>query len=310
MNKHWKEYFRLGINHHLLFPASFEDVQAHRDSLPAVLELEHFEIIDMFILEGGEVEREMTKLLLDSGKEAVYNCPLMISDTLNPHHSDETIRQQTLHALYVHLDRARRLKAKKAGVASGIDPGPLERAEATARFVDYLVEACRYAAPDMEIIIEPFDRSIGKNLLIGPSAEAREVVEAVKRRGHENIGILLDMGHIPIVGESFEHAVQVLAPYIRHIHLGSCVIRDQTDPLYGDMHPPWGYPGGENDVEETVSFLKCLFAERILGEGHRPSITLEMRPYPALSEAESVHIFIDKLNQAWDQLEVRENGHE
>jgi sugar phosphate isomerase/epimerase len=290
---------RLGINHHLLFPASFEDVIVHRETFPIALSLEAFEVIDMFIPVGGEVEREMTDLLLKSGKEAVYNCPLMVGDHLNPHSSEERIRQQTLETLYVHLDRAKRLKSKKVGVASGIDPGVLQRKEQTQWFVEYLVAACQYAAPELEVIIEPFDRSIGKNLLIGSSVEAREVVEAVQNRGHHNIGIMIDMGHIPIMGETFEHATKVLAPFIRHVHLGSCLINDRPDPLYGDMHPPWGYPGGENDVKETADFLECLFKEGILGEGKRPSITLEMRPYPGVSEVDSVNIFIEKLDEAW-----------
>ncbi|MBD2847534.1 TIM barrel protein [Paenibacillus sp. IB182496] len=302
MKAHWRNYMKLGINHHLLYPASFESSQAHRDSFPGLVRQEAFEVVDLFIMEGGAAEQFIVDELRASGKEAVYNCPLMLGDELNPHSEEEAVRRHTLAELKVHLDRARRLKARKAVVASGIDPGPAHRERQAAYFVEYLAQACRYAGEELELLIEPFDRGIGKNLLIGPSEEARRVVEQVRASGCGNIGILLDMGHVPLMGESFEHAAATLAPYIRHIHLGSCVQSDPDDPLYGDMHPPWGYPGGAHDVREAADFLQALFTIGYLAEGKRETVTLEMRPYPGKSEDESIAIFLAKLDQAWTLL--------
>jgi len=302
VEKHWRNYFRLGINHHLLFPASFESADVHEATLPRVLSMPEFEVVDLFILEGGEREKRLTEMILSGGKEVVYNCPLMTGPGLNPHSPDRETVRCTKELLRVHLDRAKAVKAKFAVIASGVDPGADQREEHTERFVDYVAEACAYAAEGqpLQLVIEPFDRGIGKNLLIGPSAEALRVVEEVRKRGHSNIGILLDMGHVPIMEESFEQAVSTLGPHIRHVHLGNCVKKNPADPLYGDMHPPWGYPGGENDVEETAEFLKCLFAAGFLGEGRRPTVTFEMRPYAGLTEEESVRIFLEKLDKAWE----------
>lgn len=301
MKSHWREYLTLGINHHLLYPASFNSTVIHRNSLPTVLRFPQFEAVDMFIPDG-EIEDAETAMVRDSGKQVIYNCPLMNSNERNPHSPDSAVRQSTLHDITRHIERAAKLGARKVVVASGPDPGMEKREEQTEYFIEYLCALCSIASPEMDILIEPFDRSIGKNLMIGPSTEGASVVEQVRTRGSQNIGILVDMGHVPLMEETFSHAIQTAAPYIKHVHLGSCVMKNSADPLYGDMHPPWGYEGGENDVPELIDFLRCLFQFGYLAEGKRPTVTLEMRPYPELDETQSVERWIEKLDEAWRQL--------
>jgi sugar phosphate isomerase/epimerase len=298
----WSNDFRLGINHHLLYPQSFDSADIHSATLPVLLAMEEFEVVDMFLLYKGEAAEQVVEQVLASGKEVIYNCPLMLGDDLNPHSFDATVRGRTLEKLQHQLDRAKQLRAKKVVIASGIDPAPSSRKEQSELFVDYIVQACEYAGPELELLLEPFDRGIGKHLLIGPSIEARAIARQVHARGAMNFGILLDMGHVPIMNETFEHSAGILGPYIKHVHLGSCVMRDPTNPLYGDMHPPWGYPGGENDVEELTRFLRALRASGYLAPGKRPTVTFEMRPYPRMSEAASIEIFLEKLEQAYSAL--------
>jgi sugar phosphate isomerase/epimerase len=301
MNESWSNYLRLGLNHHLLFPASFDSIIEHRRSLPEVLRYPEFEVVDMFIANDVKVGIEEAELVTSSNKEPIYNCPLMISPTCNPHSSDPTIRRETLDEVIAHLLRARTIGARKAVIASGINPGEALFAEQTAYFVDYVFALCQ-AVPDIDVLIEPFDRSIGKNLLIGSTREAADVIRQVQERGQHNSGLLIDMGHIPLMGETFAGALQEAKPYVRHIHLGSCVMSNPANPLYGDMHPPWGYKDGENDVPELIVFLQQLFKIGYLGGESRPTVTLEMRPYPNLTERESVDIFLAKLREAWQQL--------
>lgn len=271
-----------------------------------VLELPEFEAVDMFVPEDGECLEQAISLVSRSGKEPIYNCPLMLAADRNPHAMEAGIRELTLEAAKRHVDRAKRLQAAKMVVASGADPGPELREVQTGYFIGYLVELCRYAGPELVLLIEPFDRSIGKNLLIGPTAEAVAVVEAVQHRGVPNIGLLTDMGHVPLMLETFEHAMSTAMPHVRHVHLGSCYMLDPTDPMYGDMHPPWGYPGGANDVGELVEFLRTLFQTGYLGNGSgtRPTVSFEMRPYPGESETGSMSVFLDKLEEAWSRLDV------
>lgn len=295
--------YRLGINHHLLYPASLDSPAAHRDTLPEALALPGFELVDCFVPAAkGYDEARALALIAASGREPIYNCPLMIGEGRGPHHPDADIRARTKEEMRRHIDRARAAGARKMVVASGADPGPARRAEEMAVFIGYMLELCAYAGPNLCLMIEPFDRSIGKNLLIGPTVEAVAVVEAVRSAGLDNISILMDMGHVPLMGESFRHAVAKAGSHIKHVHLGSCSMRDPGDPLYGDMHPPWGYAGGENDTAEAAKFLRCLIDIGYF-EGDDPAtMTLEMRPYPGMTESESAALFRRKLDEAWKEL--------
>lgn len=297
----WSSHMRLGINHHLLYPQAFTDIDEHVRSLKEVLRYPEFEVVDMFIPDERVCGIEAA-LVEESGKEVVYNCPLMNTAWFNPHAYDPGVRERTLNEALAHVDRARLLGARKLVVASGVDPGEAHRSDQTALFADYLLALCRAAGSDMEVLVEPFDRSIGKHLMIGSSPEAARLVAEVQSRGGDNIGILADMGHIPLMKETFEFALRACAPYIRHIHLGSCVKDDPADPLYGDMHPPWGYPGGAHDVPELTRFLRELREIGYLGGSVRPTVTLEMRPYPAATERDSVDIFLRKLYEAWETI--------
>ncbi|NHN28865.1 M55 family metallopeptidase [Paenibacillus agricola] len=236
----WKRYFRLGLNHHLLFPLTFESVSEHRRTLPEVLAYPEFEIIDMFVPEDGATAEEETAQVLSSGKIPVYNCPLMNSSRRNPNSPDAEIRQETIDEVTQHLRRALGIGAEKAVIASGPNPGAALIVEQTGYFVDYVAALCE-AVPELMLMIEPFDRSIGKNLLVGSTHEAAEVVRRVQEKGYPNIGLLLDMGHVPLMNETFAQAVSDSKSYIQHVHLGSCVMSNPGSPLYGDMHPPWGY---------------------------------------------------------------------
>jgi sugar phosphate isomerase/epimerase len=204
-----------------------------------------------------------------------------------------------------HAERAMGIGARKMVVASGPNPGSeSESQEQTSYFIEYLVELCQYAAPNMDILIEPFDSSIGKNLLIGSSAETARIIGQLKQRGCLNSGILVDMGHLPLMGESFVDALTACAPYAKHIHLGNCVRTNPQNPYYGDMHPPWGCADGEHDIPHIVDFLRGLFLSGYLGSGDTdlPTVTMEMRQYDGLTASSSIDLFLAKFRHAWELL--------
>ncbi|MCC2684457.1 MAG: xylose isomerase, partial [Paenibacillaceae bacterium] len=269
-----------------------------------------FRVVDLFIPADGELYLREKQFIEQSGKEIVYNCPLMIGEGLNPHSPAPGVRKHTIGEAKKYAERALGIGARKMVVASGPNPGSeSDKQEQTVYFTEYLVELCQYVAPNMDILIEPFDSSIGKNLLIGSSAETAKIVRQLQQRGCKNIGILVDMGHLPLMGESFADALAVCAPYAKHIHLGNCVRSNPQNPYYGDMHPPWGCADGEHDIPHIVDFLRCLFLSGYLGSGgaELPTVTMEMRQYDGLTAAMSIDLFLAKFRQAWGLL-GRENG--
>jgi sugar phosphate isomerase/epimerase len=116
----------------------------------------------------------------------------------------------------------------------------------------------------------------------------------------DNFGILLDLSHLPLLGETFRHAVQTVAPYLRRVHLGNCVLKDPSHPRYGDRHPPFGIEGGEIDVPELTAFLRCLLQVGFLAEERRGSVLFEIAPWPPHREPDSVVAeSLAQLDRAW-----------
>jgi len=160
------------------------------------------------------------------------------------------------------IDYAYELGAQIITIASGPDPGEAKRAEATQCLVDSLQQLCDYAQEEGEesyilaISLENFDRDIDRKQLIGPTQEAAAVARAVKAH-YSNFGLTLDLGHQPLLKESIPDMLIEGTDDVIHVHLGNCVLQE-GHPLYGDTHPRFDIPGGENGVEEVRTFLESL----------------------------------------------------
>ena len=117
----------------------------------------------------------------------------------------------------------------------------------------------------------------------------------------DNLGIELDVAHVPLMGESFETAIRTVAPYLGRVHLGNCVLRDKTHPHYGDTHPPIGLPGGEIDVPELLQILRLLLDAGFLSTENRGNLLIEMTPWPGRSVEQTIADGFGRLNAAWKE---------
>lgn len=174
---------------------------------------------------------------------------------------DEAKRQAAVTAVRNLVKDAYRIGARFFLVSSGPDAGPAKREEATDKLLVSLREVCAEAerrAGDycLTVTLENFDREIDKRFLIGPTAEAARVAAEI-RRDYGLFGLTIDQSHLAQLGEKPEEAFAAAAPYVVHLHLANCVIRDSSSPLYGDKHPPFGWPGGEHGAKEVMAFLRA-----------------------------------------------------
>lgn len=78
-------------------------------------------------------------------------------------------------------------------LCSGPDPGPSNRKESTGKLVESLNELCQKAEDcGVNLLLETFDRTMDKKLLIGPMDEAIKVVSEV-RENHDDLGLMWDL---------------------------------------------------------------------------------------------------------------------
>lgn len=295
--------YLLGVNHHLLFPEGMTDPAAHEASLAEVLAWPEFEVVDLYCAgDAAQRAREVASIRA-SGKRVVYNSPLYgLYPGCDPNALDPATVRRTRQAALPHLDAAADCRAMAVNISSGATPRPERREEAWRGWIAFLEWFGREAGRrGLRVVIEPFDSSIGKNLLIGPTREAARSVQTVQARGVTNVGLMVDMGHLPIMGESFAEGIGASGPWLWHVHLGSAVIRHPAHPWYGDFHPPIGLAEGEHGPEHLVAFLRELVASGYF-DRPEPTLTFEMRPYPGLTERQSVLEWITMLGDAWARL--------
>jgi sugar phosphate isomerase/epimerase len=207
------------------------------------------------------------------------------------------------------VDQAYELGARIMMVMSGPDPGEPERKAARERLIDSLKQLCRYAGERAEdyllaISVENFDRTIDKRALIGPTREAAEVIEAV-RAEHSNCGLTLDLSHQPLLGETISDMIVEGTDPLIHAHFGNCVVRDPEHPSYGDQHPPFGIPGGENGIEELRVYLEALIYSGFFAKSvptTMPVLSMEVKPRPGESSELVIANGKRALKYAWAQL--------
>jgi sugar phosphate isomerase/epimerase len=169
-------------------------------------------------------------------------------------------------------------------------------------FFDFCCWLCEQLAPHgIDALLEPFDFDFDKKFAYGPLTANLEVVQRV-RETFPNIGIELDVAHLPLMREGFVSSIQRSAPFLKRVHLGNCVMKNPADPFYGDRHPPIGYPGGEIDGPELKEILTALLQTKFLNEQKRGDLIIEMNPFPGRSEDDSVADNLARVNDAWSKV--------
>jgi len=181
-------------------------------------------------------------------------------------------------------------------VLAGPDPGEAERERALDLLVDSIKELCRYGREKgIALTLETFDRDVDKKSLLGPSPLAAQFAARV-REDYADFGLLYDLSHMPLLGETPGQALHTLRDYLVHIHVGNCV-KVPGKEGYGDLHPRFGFPYSENDVPELVEFLEALFEIGYLDphKEEKPWVGIEVKPQPG----ESSELVLAHTKRTW-----------
>ncbi len=291
-------YMKVGIVQPMAFPET-DTVEA----IQKIAEDEFFGAIEIATL--PESIRENVKSILEYsqlvlgyvGQVTLLNQKLDLN-SLVPQQREAAIAQ-----MKAGIDEAYYLGAAQFAVLSGPAPAREKFQQARELLVDSLSQLCGYAQSkgDLRVTMEIFDREYDKKLLIGPTTEAVEVAREVKRQ-YANFGLMVDLSHLPLLKESAEHAINLAASYLAHIHIGDCVLKDKNHPAYGDKHPPFGLSAGENGVEQVKLFLKALLDAGYIGEGKQNVVAFEVKPLSGQSPEVVVANAKRTLMEVWARL--------
>jgi len=296
MQEPWSRYLRLGIVHFMAYPAVMKGEGPYVETLREIAADPFFTAVEVGWVHDAEQRKQAARLLAEAHLAVGFGAQsalLATKSDLNA--ADEKARQSAVALVKGCVDQAVDLGARRLAVLSGPYPGAADEAKAVDRLVASLEELCEYGrGRGVGITLETFDRTIEKKALAGP------------RRRYPDFGLMLDLSHLPLLGERTRDALIGARHHLVHAHIGNCAMHDRAHAAYGDVHPRFGIVGGENDTPEVLEFLRVLFEIGYLGketgEDRRPFLSFEVKPLPGEATATVVagtkRVFAD----AWAML--------
>ncbi len=298
MQESFYKYMKVGIIHFMAYPATMRGEGPIVETITKIAEDDFFTAIEITRIKDPDVRSKAKEVLISSGLAVGYGAqPVVLTTPLNPNSLDEDERKKAVEVLKQCIDEACYMGAGRMAFLSGKDPGDDKRQEAIDALIKTTRELCDYAETKcMGIALETFDKDIDKKALIGPSELAAEFASAVNRR---NFGLMVDLSHLPLLGETPEQCANAVKDHVVHLHVGNCIMRDTSSPAYGDAHPRFGIEGGENGVPELAAYLKAFMDIGFLNGCDQPFMSFEVKPLKDESSEVVIANAKRALKQAW-----------
>ena len=296
-------YLRLGIVHFMAFPAVMRGDGPIVDTLKQIAGDEFFTAIELGWVNDARERAAAAAVLRESHLSVGFGAQsALLATKSNLNALVEPEREKAVALVRQCIDQAAELGATRVAVLSGPYPGAADEQAAKRCLVESLLDLSAYGrGRGIGITLETFDRTIEKKALAGPTRLCVEISEVV-RRDFAEFGLMLDLSHIPLVGEGIRECLTIGRDHLVHAHIGNCVMRDRAHPAYGDQHPRFGIEGGENDTPEVVEFLRGLFDIGFLGGAERPFLSFEVKPLPNETPAAVIAGTKRVFQEAWAQL--------
>jgi sugar phosphate isomerase/epimerase len=299
-------FIRLGLLHFMAYPVGGGDGPIV-ETLERVLADTDFDLVEVAWMHDATVRAEARSLLATAGVEVKYGAhPRLLTQGLDLNALDDEARVRAVREVHAAIDEALDLGCHDVSFPSGRYPGAAQEAAAVDALVRSLDELCARAERDgVRLALEVFDREVDKRLLVGPAHVARTLAERVRER-HPSFGLIVDLSHTPLLGESPLEALGPVRDHLVHAHVGNCVL-DAAHPAYGDTHPRLGHPAGVNGPTEVAEFLDALFEVGYLDVAGERAATLSFEVKPIGDEHPDLVIAASKrvLREAWTRLAPR-----
>lgn len=301
------DYMKVGIVHFMAYPETIGGDGPCFDTMAEIVADEYFDCIEITRVNDEDEAARVKDLLGSSGLAVGFGAqPIELRGGLNLNSFDEEERRKAIDAMKDAVDMAYFFGAKKLGFLSGKKPAERQD-DALQLLADSIIEIGHHARSkgDLILSLETFDDSTDKKALIGTNRLAVELSRVV-RKHIPDFGLMVDLSHLPMQGETIHEALTVTAEHINHAHIGTCVISDLDDPLYGDKHPRFLHPKSESRAPEVRAFLAGLMEIGYLREdaSERNIVSFEVMPASGTHETTQSVVAEAKrvLREAWRTL--------
>lgn len=301
------DYMKVGVVHFMAYPETIAGDGPCFDTMAEIVADEYYEDIEITRVNDADEAARVKGLLDSSGMVVGFGAqPMELRPGLNLNAFEEDVRREAVDSLKEAVDFAYYFGARKLGFLSGKKPAD-RHDEALQLLTESIIEIGRYAKSkgDLVLSLETFDDTTDKKALIGSNRLAVEVSREV-RKSIPDFGLMVDLSHLPMQGETVHEALSVTAEHINHAHIGTCIISDVNHPLYGDKHPRFLHPRSHCKIPEVRAFLAGLLDIGYLQEGaaDRNIVAFEVQPAPGTPETPQSVLAEAKrvLREAWRTL--------
>lgn len=287
MMERWEKHIEIGIVLPKLFAGIADDEEKFGKALQVILQDPFFTAVEVSYTENPKVVELTRKYAEMAGVEVVFNGGDAVRRLqMDLSSIDEKKRKESVESGKVLIDQCYAENAKILHVVTGKYTTEDEKEDMLLAFEQSLMELCQYAKEKrteylLMISVETGDRYYDRHYLLGPTNEAVAVVRRIKEK-YENIGILLDQSHFPVMQENPHQALWQAKDYLTHVHIGNSYVKDVEKPYFGDKHLPFGVPDSEIGVKELADFLTTLhqidFFQRPKAT-KKPLVSFEVGPF-------------------------------
>ncbi|MBM3707718.1 MAG: TIM barrel protein [Actinobacteria bacterium] len=298
----------MGIVSFMAYPEMTKDENIYLKKIRSIASDEFFSFIEVCHIEDQKIRQEVKNILEISNIRVGFDAhTVILPNNLSINSSKDEERERVVKILKSLIDEAYYLNAEGFTLLSGLKPEKGNMELELKKAIESVKELCSYSllkanelqARPVDVVIETFDdREYAKNRLIGPTGVAVNLAKEIKK-DFDNFGLLLDLSHIPILEENFIESLNLAKDFIKHIHIGNCILKDKSHPAFGDNHPRFGIQNGENDIKILADFIKALIN---IGYLKKPGNTIifEVKPLsgedPEITVAGSKRAFLRALN--------------
>lgn len=303
MNEPLYKYMKVGLVHFMAYPATMKGEGPVLETIRKLALDDYFTAIEITTIKDKSERQKVKQMLETSHMSIAYGAqPRLLTTGLNINDLNEEGRQKALTNLKEGIDEAYELGATGFAFLSGKYEESTKEQSYEA-LVKSTSEICDYAKSkgNMKVALEVFDYDVDKKSLIGPAALTLRYAKEIRQQ-HAHFGLMVDLSHIPLIHETIEESLLPVKDYIIHAHIGNCVVKSADMPGYGDVHPRFGFPNGENDVDQVVDYLRVLLQIGFINDKKPPIVSFEIKPFG--DEDPDIVIANAKrtLNEAWARV--------
>ncbi|MDB5248613.1 MAG: Xylose isomerase protein barrel [Segetibacter sp.] len=297
------KYMKVGLVHFMAYPATIKGEGPILETIRKLALDDYFNAIEITTIKDPEERKAVKKMLDTSHMTVAYGAqPRLLTTGLNINDLNEEGRLKALQNLKEGIDEAYEIGATGFAFLSG-KYEEATKDDSYQALIKSTKEICAYVKSkgNMTVALEVFDYDVDKKSLVGPADIALRYAKEI-REEHEHFGLMVDLSHIPLIHETIEESLLPVKDYIIHAHIGNCVVKSPEMPGYGDLHPRFGFPNGENDVDEVVDYLRVLLQIGFLNDKKPPIVSFEIKPFG--DEDPDIVIANAKrtLNEAWARV--------